>query len=134
MATTAHKSFPFLTVSWDDSFNGVLMDWKGSFQKGEQIKEGLDAGMDFLVQKKSTRWLANTKELSVFNKETQTWINENWFPRFMNTTARYMAVVVPANVLSQMSVESVMKTANGSNLTVRNFSDVDEARKWLKTV
>jgi hypothetical protein len=52
----------------------------------------------------------------------------------MNTTARYMAVVVPANVLSQMSVESVMKTANGSNLTVRNFSDVDEARKWLKTV
>jgi hypothetical protein len=134
MATTAHKSFPYLTVSWDDSFNGVLMDWKGSFQKGEQIKEGLDAGMDFLVQKKSTRWLANTKELSVFNKETQTWINENWFPRFMNTTARYMAVVVPANVLSQMSVESVMKTANGSNLTVRNFSDVDEARKWLKTV
>jgi hypothetical protein len=133
MATTVHKSFPFLTIYWDDSFNGVLMEWKGSFQKGDQIKQGLDAGLDFLIEKKSTRWLADTKGLSVFTKDTQTWINENWFPRIMGSCARSMAVVVPANVLSQMSVESVMKTADGSNITVRNFSDVEDARKWMKT-
>jgi hypothetical protein len=133
MATTVHKSFPFLTIYWDDSFEGVLMEWKGSFQKGEQIKQGLDAGLDFLIEKKATRWLANTKELSVFTKETQTWINESWFPRIMGSTARAMAVIVPSNVLSQMSVESVMKTANGTNLKVRNFSEVDDARKWIKS-
>lgn len=132
MATTVHKSFPFLTIYWDDAFNGVLMEWKGSFQKGEQIKEGLNAGLDFLIQKKSANWLANTKELSVFTKETQQWINETWFPRILSSCARQMAVVVPGNVLAQMSVESVMKTADGSNLKVRNFSDTEEARKWLK--
>ena len=133
MATTVLKTFPFLTIYWDDSFNGVLMEWKGSFQKGDQIKEGLDAGLGFLIQKKTPYWLANTKELSVFTKETQTWINENWFPRIMNSCARAMAVIVPSDFLSQMSVESVMKTTNGSTLKVRNFSEVEDARKWLKT-
>ena len=133
MATTVYKSFPFLNIYWDDSINGVLMEWKGSFQRGSQIKEGLDAGLNFLIEKNATCWLADTRELSVFTKDTQTWINENWFPRLLGSSVRYMAVVVPHDVLSQMAVESVMKTAKNTDLSVHNFSNVEDARKWMKT-
>jgi len=133
MAVTVYKSFPFLTVYWDDSFHGVLMEWKGSSQRGEQIKQGLDAGLELLIQKKSARWLANIKELSVFSQDTQDWINEDWFPRFLSSSATKMAVIAPVNFVAQLSVLAVMRTASGTNLNVQYFSGIEEARAWIMT-
>lgn len=128
-----YKQYPYLDILFDETFKGVFMGWKGGFVKGDLLKKGLDEGLAFLNQKKTTKWLADTKELGVFTNETQKWINEDWFPRFLSSSARFMAVVVPADALAQMSVNSVMKTADGSSLSVRYFSDAAQASAWLKS-
>jgi hypothetical protein len=125
------KEFPYLTISWDEINNITITDWKGGFVRGENLKTGLDEALTFFKGKNGKKWLGNTKELGVFGIDTQKWINENWFPRFLATGVRYMAVVVPSDALGKMSVEAVVSTVQGTNLMTHYFDNSDAASKWL---
>jgi hypothetical protein len=126
-----YKEFPYLTIYWDEVSKTVVNEWKGGFVKGENLKNGLDTGLAFLTEKKGKKWLGNTKELGVFGNETQKWINENWFPRFLATGVKYMAVVIPSDALGKMAVEAVVQTVEGTGLMTHYFDSADAAQKWL---
>jgi hypothetical protein len=125
------KDFPYLTIYWDETNNVTISEWKGGFVKGDNLKNGLNEALTFFIEKKGKKWLGNTKELGVFGIETQKWINEDWFPRFLATGVKYMAVVIPSDALGKMSVEAVVSTVAGTGLGTHFFDSSEAALKWL---
>lgn len=129
---TILSEYSYLLISWDDDLQSIIMDWRGGFIRGENIRQGLDAGLMWLEKYHGLKWLGNTREMGVFTADTQKWINEDWFPRFLQTKVIKMAVVVPADTLAKMSVDSVMQTFKGDGLETRYFDCLRSAYQWLK--
>lgn len=122
---------PFLTVRWDADLPGVLMEWK-SFAQGEGYRKGLDAGLALLQEKGAKKWLADLRFFGSVLPEDQRWSNEDWFPRALATSLKYMAIVDPQVIFAKWSVERIMQKVESPTLVTQYFCTVSQAKVWLK--
>ena len=125
------KEFPFLIISWDDSCQSLVTEWKGGFVNKEKYIEGMNAALKLFVELKCKKVLSNTKEAGVLGVDTQKWVKEDFFPRFIAAGVRYFATVVPSDSLAQMSIKALSSTAQGG-LKTNSFDNVEAAQKWLR--
>ncbi len=108
------------------------MQWQGGYP-GRNLREGLLAGVEELKKYLPRgRWIGDTSEIGVIGLEDQEWIDKQWFPLFLATGVKYMAVVQPKSAISKMSVKSIMSKVPGTQLTVFNCASLEEARDWIK--
>lgn len=131
MVTQVHYNAPFLTIHWDEGNRCVWMEWK-QFVKGAEFREGLDKGLELLEDKAATRWLADTRSLSVLDREDQDWTIAHWFPRAIRAGLERMAIVRPSRRTPMMSVNDVMRKADLRGLAVEYFDELEDARAWLR--
>lgn len=120
----------YLRIVWDESVDCVIMDWKG-FVGGERFRSGLLKGLELLVDKNATRWLAVLTEMGSLLKEDQEWSNSEWFPRAAEAGVQKIAIIVPQKVLAQMSVNAIMQKAARSTIESKHFKNIEEAKSWL---
>jgi len=120
-----------LTVRYHDEIDAVVMDWHG-FAQGEQYREGLNAGLELVQQKKATNWLADLRDMGTVKDEDQNWSNTDWFPRAIETSLSNMAIVQPESVVANMSVENIMEEVGDGALTTHYFDNRDDAKTWLR--
>lgn len=121
---------PYLTIRWNEEDGFVEMQWK-KLAKGDEFRHGLNMGLNLLIEKKSTKWLADLRELGVVEKNDQIWSNEDWFPRAYAAHIKYMAIVVPQSVFAKMSMNEIMRKVNSEELTIYYHEELNEARNWL---
>ncbi len=127
-----HKDFPFLTVHWDATLNSVIMEWK-KFVSDEQLKEGLNEGLNLIILKKAKNWIADLRKFGAISPEGKNWSNNDWFPRAIKGGIRNMAIVIPESVIAKMSVDEIMQKADNIGLSTHHFSDIEEAKKWIRS-
>ena len=125
-----HFDDTFLTVLWDEPLQCVVMQWK-AYVQGEGFQRGLNAGLDLIVKKKASRWLAEMTHMQVIALADQTWANEDWFPRAIAGGIRKMALVYPKSALAKMGVKNIMTKVSDESLQTHYFEDVASARLWL---
>lgn len=121
---------PFLAIHWDNTIRTVIMEWKG-FAQGADFREGLDTGLQTVIDHNGSRWLADLRQIGVVSQVDQKWSNEDWFPRAIQGGVRYMALVIPHSALARMSVNQIMNKVEGIGLVTHHFDSTDEARRWL---
>ena len=80
-------------VVFDQTSKAVAGTFKG-FLEMEQHQAIGNEMLKEAESKKSSKLIVDTAELSVIRKETQQWIEEDWFPRAIKIGIRYMAFVV----------------------------------------
>jgi hypothetical protein len=128
------KSFDYLDVMWDEVSKATICQWKTGYV-GNKIREGLETGLELFKQyRPDAEWIGDTTNLGVIGDADQDWINKDWFPRFLSTGGKYMAVVVPKSILSKMAVEAIMQKVEGMNLTMKYFDSLTDAQKWMQGV
>ena len=126
------KEYPYLQIFWDEEVRAVILQWRGGFI-GRNLKEGLNAGLEeFKKHLPNAQWIGDTSEIGVIGDEEKTWIDTDWFPRFLGTGVKGMVVISPTNIIAKMSVKEIMAKIPGTQLTVFNCSSLDEAKKWVK--
>jgi len=121
---------PFLTIHWLDKVPCILMEWK-KFIKGKGYRDGLDKGLELVVEREASLWLADLRKLQVIDIADQDWTNSDWFPRAIAGGITCMAIVVPEDVFAKMSVSSIMKKVEEDGLAVKYFDDKESAQNWL---
>lgn len=119
-----------LTIEWDEQHECVIMNWKG-FVGGDKFRDGLLKGLDLLIEKKASRWLAILTKMGSLLKEDQEWSNKEWFPRAFEAGVKKIAIVIPQKVLAQMSVNAIMQKVARTELVSKHFNSIEEAKKWL---
>ncbi len=123
----------FLEIHWDEDAKCVIMHWK-KFAAGEDFRTGLNKGLQLIIEKNSSRWLADMRNMQVLALEDQDWANQDWFPRAIKGGIRKMALVQPKSALAKMGVRNVMNKVMDVNLETNNFDNVSDAKAWLKQV
>lgn len=128
-----HFEAPYITIHWDEAIKSVDMEWK-KFVSGDNFRNALDKGLALLVEKKTTKWLADLRDLGVVTEEDQKWSNEDWFPRAIQGGVKHMAIVIPKKTISKMAVDKIMEKVEGLDLTTHYFSSIEEAKEWLGSI
>jgi len=106
------------------------MEWL-MFVSGDDFRNALDQGLALLVAKSTPFWLADLRHLGVVTDADQTWSNEVWFPRALQTTLTHMAIVMPEKVIARWSVDRIMQRVEGTQLVIHYFDNVDAAYRWF---
>lgn len=126
-----HFDERFLTIHWDEDTKAVWAEWKEA-TGGESFRRGLNVGLELVLQKKSRRWLADTKNLGAVSAEDLKWTNEEWIPSVVAAGVRSMAFIVPKKVIAKIVVKSGVSRIDENELSTGYFGTVDDARAWLR--
>jgi hypothetical protein len=126
------KEYPYLSLMWDSECRALISQWHGGF-KGRNLKEGLLAGLEaFKKYRPGAQWIGDTSDIGVIGDEDKAWIDKEWFPAFLATGVKFMAVVQPKSVVAKMSVAEIVSAVPGTQLTVYNCTTLAEAQAWMK--
>jgi hypothetical protein len=100
---------------------------------GEVFREGLNTGWEVMKKYKAQKWLSDDRNNSALAQEDVVWSKTDWFPRVMQAGWKYWALVQPEKVIGQTNMDRIVKEYSEKGLTVKIFSDPDEAMKWLES-
>ena len=89
-----HYEERWATIRFDDSVHAVWVEWK-SYAEGEQYRSALEAMVELLRQKKSSRLLADCRHIGPVTQADQQWSNLDWRPRAIGAGLRWIAIVAP---------------------------------------
>lgn len=124
---------PRFRVFWDQTIPAVVGGGEG-FVDGEELRTGMDKGIELLAKKRASKWLAEMSQRRVHAEKDQRWIVEDWTPRAAAAGLRYTAFVLPASVVATMSLKRMNQVVAERTLEIRYFDDLGEARRWLTSV
>ncbi len=116
-------------VQLDQTSKSVL----GIFEGFLQLEEHQAIGNEILdVAKKNSisKLVIDTSNLKVIKQETQQWIETDWFPRAAKQGIKFMAFIIPQDVLGKMSTQRVNQKSGG--IEIQHISSRSEAGKWIK--
>jgi hypothetical protein len=126
------RQFPYLLLIWDDKSRSLISQWLGGYD-GRNLREGLQAALaEYKKYLPSAQWIGDTTDIGVIGMEDQEWIDKEWFPAFLSTGVKFMAVVQPKSAVAKMSVNSIVSKVPGTQLTVFNCASLEEAQAWMK--
>jgi hypothetical protein len=123
-------SLSYLEIFWDVECQAIVCRWRGGYVN-RRLREGLDAGLLELTRRPGAQWIGDTTDIGVISDADKAWVETDWFPRFLATKVRYMAVVQPASAVARLSVSAIVAKMRGTDLTVLNCATLDEARRWM---
>ena len=79
------------------------------------------------------KMLADQRQMAPFTDEERNWIREFWLARSENEGYElFGAILVPADVFAQLSLNIIMQDSQQSALTYRMFDNEPEAVVWLQ--
>jgi hypothetical protein len=123
-------------IGWDASAGILHFEWK-SFASGEIFRETLEHNIKLVQQFHATKQLINTIHAGAFKSEDQQWLVDSYTPRIQQSGIKYMALLVPENVVASMSqkrvLQSVQHDPRNQTYFANTFNSASEALEWLKS-
>jgi hypothetical protein len=120
----------YAIVRWDVSSKSIVLVWH-KFAPSEKFRLVLDKLIEAMDHYKSGRILADTRNQGVITVVDQNWTNQDWYPRALNVGYCKIGVVLPKSIITQMSINRIMKETAHPELTENYFETLEEARTWL---
>ena len=96
------------------------------------FREALNKGTELLLENHACKWLSDDRSHAVFAQEDTAWSYNEWFPKTKNAGWKFWALVQPEMLIGKLEIERFTTEYAKQGLTVKYFSDVDEAFNWLK--
>jgi hypothetical protein len=125
---TNFLSNSYLTISWDDSIECVIVAWRGFFS-GENMKNGAEKALELIKEKNAKLYLSDTSQSHVVGPDDQNWIINDWQPRAVELGLKKLATVVPKNIIARVAMNRLSPMF--SDLETEFFDNVEAARLWL---
>jgi hypothetical protein len=104
-----------------------------SFVHGEQFRGILERGLEAFRKYGACKWLSDNHGHGATTEEDSDWSMNTWSPRVIEAGWKYWAVVMPEKVVGQMSLRRRIKAYSERGVTVRVFTNADEAMAWLES-
>jgi hypothetical protein len=126
-----HFEFERITVTWDAPSSAAMIVFNG-YVEGEVLRAALDKVLEILVVNRSSRLISDTRNMKALTQADQGWIDEDWRPRARAAGLRLNAVLLPASTIAKLSVAAVVRKVPAEATQFAYFSEIDQARAWLK--
>ena len=102
---------PFGKCEWDATTKCVITTFNG-YAEGNNFREPWNKGLELFQLKKATKWISDVRTMRVVKLEDQDWASTDWAKRFVAAGAKYLAVIIPTDILGQMAVQRAASKAD----------------------
>ena len=120
-------------IYFDPEIKAVVMEWNG-YATSKQFREGTELMLNTLIKNKSSRVLADIKDMTIIGMEDQRWLNEEFLPRATTFGFKAIAIVKPHYYFNKVAVETISYKVDKEKLTINFFDNSEEAREWLSKI
>jgi hypothetical protein len=100
---------------------------------GPRFRNILDRGLEAFQQYGAKKWLSDDRGNNALTPDDAAWAMGDWAPRVIAAGWKFWAVVMPEKVMGQINMKRWIKEYSDRGVTVRAFTDPDEAYTWLAT-
>jgi len=124
-----NQVFHYIDLSY--AKEGIMVHgWLG-YRSNEQLKSVLDGHfVKIYGQYKFKNMVIEISKMSGAFTEVNDWMASYFMPKLVSLGLRNSAVVLPANIFSQLAVDDWNKKVSG--FTTRNFGSLNDALNWLR--
>ena len=120
-----------VATMWYHTDRKVIHHEIHKFIYGEEFQKLLLTGTAALKANKAQKWLSDDRTNTVVRKADVAWGDENWVPQTIEAGWKYWAIVNPAQVIARTNMKQLAKAYGALGVTVKMFTDPDEALAWL---
>jgi len=122
----------------DESVPCLINVWNG-FIPSKNFREALYKLVDLIKEHRphypELHLLADTRTLGVVSREDVAWVSSEINPLYLEAGSQFEAFVLSQDAFGQMAVKRyASQTTEKGSFTVQMFTDIDEAKAWLKSV
>ena len=122
----------YVAIQEDIKNQWIFADWKG-YQTEDSVKTGATKILEAMIHFKLTKVLNDNSNVVGIWSPAAKWGGTIWIPKMINAGLKHFAWVYSPSALSQFSTKETLKNAP-DNEAFRTFVDIEEAKKWLKSV
>jgi hypothetical protein len=126
------ESIPTIyNIHFDENLNAVIMEWNG-YANSMQFREGTELMLNTLIQNRTSKVIAQLRDMTLIGAEDQAWLEKQFLPRAIKFGFKSIAIVKPQSHFNKVAIESVTEKIDKTNLSVDFFDTFDEAIERLK--
>jgi hypothetical protein len=119
---------------WFHHETGIVHHKFKKYMYGDDFKAVLNQGLEQLKNNGATKWLSDDRGNSALRPEDGEWAETDWAPRVLAAGWRYWAIVLPESIIGKMNMKQFIDRYAETPVTVKVFSDPNEALGWLENV
>lgn len=111
----------------------IVANYDG-FVMEDKMKEIANKTLTMLMESKVEKVLVDTSSMKVMPKESQDWIQDDWFPRAVSAGVQKMAFVTPDNIFGEVSTKTANSAVEENDLAIdiRYFQSLNAAMAWVE--
>jgi hypothetical protein len=118
-------------IHFSEELNVVIMEWKG-YSTSSQFREGTELMLNTLIYHRTSKVLAEIKDMVLIGKEDQEWLIDTFLPRATRFGFKSIALVKPASYFNQVAVGNIYQKIDKYKLNIQLFDTIEQATEWLK--
>ncbi len=134
-AVTLYYQDEYATLELDESVPCVKLKLDGMprFSEHYQLVQGkrLELMREGMKRHKLLHMLTDSRTAGPVIEEDVQYFREKILPEMEKAGVRYLAIVMPSNVFTRMTIQDM--TSGPNVVTIRNFESIREAREWLRS-
>jgi hypothetical protein len=120
-------------IHFDNNINAVVMEWNG-YANSSQFREGTELMLNTLIQNRTTKVLAQLRDMTLIGSEDQVWLQDHFLPRAIQFGFKSIAIVKPDSHFNKVAIQNVIEKIDKDQLSVNFFDNADEAIECLKNL
>jgi hypothetical protein len=119
----------FVNISYDKVNHVIVLKWIIS-PTSDEYRETLNSLVSAMQHFNTGKVIANTIYLGTIHPQDQQWSVTEWFQQAVKVGYSKLAIIIPDDIFTQMSVEDTMNSAD-SSFPFAYFDNMDGAIKWI---
>ena len=131
-----HQKFEnYANIYWIEDYKAVRVEWYNLYMQLEKFQEIYHAGIDLLLDKKGTVWIADQyQSKGVFSKDVQTYIVSQLAPEHIPKGLDTLITIEPKALgFSTHSMKKWTKEVEQSGpFTTGKFPTLEDCEAWLQ--
>ncbi len=121
-----------ITIQYNAEMKSLDVDWIG-FQNYDSVKKGCLIMLDLLKKNNCAKVLNDNTNVLGNWSEAADWGGTVWFPEMQRAGLQFFAWIYSASTFSKLAAHKSLDVMLG-NITTQFFTDIEDAKVWLKTV
>lgn len=123
---------PGIIVTWDDAIKSAVIEFR-DFIDGDDFRNAALSVVKLLGERRGHKLLTDSRVMKAVTQEDQRWVDTEWQVKVRAAGLTHNAVVVPKSAVAKMVMNAVVKKIPAGAIEFAYFSDVEEAKRWLRS-
>jgi len=118
-------------IYYDEALKTLVALWNDRFMLQGEYRDTITKALDMLDETQATSFITDTRNTKVLSQDQQKYQIEELFPRFMNSSLKRAAYIMPKDIFVQSAINRSLSELT-KYIEVKQFDDLESAKAWIR--